>query len=47
MLYHRDSRTGDHLVTHNGEERRFSTRAEALSAARELMADEPRAEPQT
>lgn len=41
MLYHRDARTGEHLVVHNGRERRFPTRAEALTAARELMSEDP------
>ena len=46
MLYHRDSETGEHLVTHKGEERRFPTRAAALDACRELKAEEPPADPQ-
>ena len=37
MLYHRDERTGEHLVTHDGLERRFPTRAAALCAARDLL----------
>jgi hypothetical protein len=36
VLYHRDETTGEHLLTHNGQERRFPTRAEAISAARDL-----------
>jgi hypothetical protein len=43
-LYHRDERTGDHLVTHSGHERRYATRSEALSAVRDLR-DDPSAEP--
>jgi hypothetical protein len=37
MLYHRDEQTGDHLVTHEGRERRFPTRAAAICAARDLL----------
>lgn len=40
MLYHRDEKTGEHLVTHNGQERRFPTRAAALSACRDLMCEQ-------
>ena len=40
MLYHRDEQTGDHLVSHDGREWRYETRAAALSAARELMTDQ-------
>ena len=40
MLYHRDEQTGEHLVTHNGQERRFPTRAAALSACRDLMCEQ-------
>ena len=40
MLYHRDEQTGDHIVTHDGRERRYATRAAALSAARDLMVDQ-------
>ncbi len=39
MLYHRDVQTGDHLVTHNGQERRFATRAAALAAVHDLRTD--------
>ena len=39
MLYCRDERTGDHIVTHDGREERFASRAEALELARRL-ADE-------
>ena len=41
MLYHRDEQTGDHLVTHDGVERRYRSRAAALSAARDLMCEQP------
>ena len=37
MLYHRDDRTGDHLVTYDGQTQRFATRAEAITAGRELL----------
>ena len=37
MLYHRDDRTGDHLVTHDGQTQRFTTRAAAITAGRELL----------
>ena len=36
VLYSRDEQTGEHCVTHAGEERRFATRSEALALAREL-----------
>jgi hypothetical protein len=41
MLYYRDEQTGEHLVTHNGQERRFPTRAAAISACRELRDEQP------
>ena len=37
LLYHRDEQTGDHIVTHDGREWRYATRAAALSAARDLI----------
>ena len=37
MLYHRDEQTGDHILTHDGREWRYATRAAALSAARDLI----------
>ena len=39
MLYCRDERTGDHIVSHDGVEERFASRAEAMELARRL-ADE-------
>jgi hypothetical protein len=46
VLYHRDNRTGDHMLTHAGESRRFGTRAVAISAARELLLGRPDEEPE-
>ena len=40
MLYHRDEETGEHLVTHDGQERRYPTRAAALSACRDLKCEQ-------
>ena len=39
MLYHRDDRTGDHLVTHDGQTQRFTTRAASITAGRHLPSD--------
>ena len=39
MLYCRDERTGDHIVSHDGREERYASRAEAMAVARRL-ADE-------
>ena len=36
MLYHRDHQTGEHLVTHEGRDWRFTSRAKALAAADDL-----------
>jgi hypothetical protein len=44
MLYHRDEQTGEHLVTHEGREQRFPTRAAAIDAARDLLERSARAE---
>jgi len=37
VLYHRDKHTGDHIVTIDGREQRFRTRAAAMAAARAAL----------
>lgn len=35
MLYHRDKETGDHIVTIDGCEHRYQTRAAAMAACKQ------------
>lgn len=37
MLYHRDKKTGDHIVVVDGCERRYPTRAAAMAACKERI----------